>query len=91
MKKIFQIFVILTQLLIPTFCFAGGSFTGTFKISVTIPAVLGLNVPDPNAPIAEKTPLLLAKNIVSSMDAQLIEEMVVRQHQNIHLQTLVVR
>ncbi len=88
MKKVFIVLVVLGLVLLPTFCLAGGSFTGNFRISMTIPAIIGVNVPDPNAP---KPPLILAENVVSSMETQLTEMMVVRENQNIHLQTLVVR
>ncbi len=91
MKKIFFLFVILSQVLTVSYCHAGGTFTGTFQMSMTIPAILGVNVSDPDKTTNIQSPLMLAENVVSSMETQLTEEMIVRGYQNIHLQTLVVR
>jgi hypothetical protein len=92
MKKALTLFVILAQILAPQLCFAAGSFNESFQLSVTIPAVIGLNVPDPNAPVQSmNTPVSLKDLVNSNTETQLIELATVRNHQNIMLRTLVVR
>jgi len=92
MKKALTIFVILAQVLAPKLCLAAGSFTEGFQLSVTIPAVIGLNVPDPNAPVhSMNTPVSLKDLVSSNTETQLVELAMVRDHQNIMLRTLVVR
>lgn len=92
MKRILIIFVILAQFVAPKLCFAAGSFSESFQLSVTIPAIIGLNVPDPNAPVQSmNTPVSLVNLVNSNTETQLIELATVRDHQNIMLRTLVVR
>ena len=92
MKRALIIFVILAQVLAPKLCFAGGSFGESFQLSVTIPAIIGLNVPDPDAAVQSmNTPVSLQGLVRSNTETQLIEIATVRDHQNIKLRTLVVR
>ena len=92
MKRILIIFVILAQFAAPGICFAGGSFTQSFQLSVTIPAVIGLNVPDPDAAVQNtNTPVSLEDLVTSNTETQIFEVAAVRDHQNITLRTLVVR
>ncbi len=92
MKKIFAIFVILTQVLLPSLCFAGGSYSQSFTLIVTIPAIVGLNVPDPTLAVSPTMqPVALENNITSNTETQFTEIATVRDHQNITLRTLVVR
>lgn len=89
-KLIFLIFILSAQMLLPQAAL-GGSYTGTFKMTVTIPAVIGINVPDPDASQAADMSLTMAENnVVSNVETQMTEEKIVRDHQNITLRTLVV-
>ncbi|MCB9757892.1 MAG: hypothetical protein H6753_05670 [Candidatus Omnitrophica bacterium] len=92
MKRLFTIFVILTQVLLPSLCFAGGSYSQSFTLIVTIPAIVGLNVPDPTLAVSSTMQqVAFENNITSNTETQYTEIAAVRDHQNITLRTLVVR
>ncbi|MCB9771731.1 MAG: hypothetical protein H6754_04215 [Candidatus Omnitrophica bacterium] len=92
MKRLFLIFAILTQMTLPMLCEAAGSYTGSFNLSVTIPAVIGLNVPDPTLKVqGDLKPVSTEQMIYSNTATQYTEIAMVRNHQNITLRTLVVR
>lgn len=92
MKKTCAIFVILTQVLLPSLCYAGGSYSQNFTLIVTIPAIVGLNVSDPTLAVSPTMQQVTSDhNITSNTETQFTEIATVRDHQNITLRTLVVR
>lgn len=74
-------------------CSAAGGGVGVFQLSVTIPAVIGLNVPEPSG--TNKNPGqsldLVKANIYSNTAIDLTETMVTRNNQTVQLRTIVVR
>lgn len=83
--KWLSIFFILPQIVLaPQISQAAQNFSETFTLTVTIPAVIGLNVPVPEEP--DQTP-----SVVSNTAAEIILEDAIRDHQNVTLKTVVVR
>ncbi len=76
-------------------CEAGATFSQDFKISVFIPPILGLNVVDPTANKIQSVTANLAQNssneVFSNDETNLVLNDVVRDHQQIILQTLVIK
>lgn len=88
-KSLLLILILAVQILaLPTTVQAAGSSTQTFKLIVTIPAIVGLNVPDPNA--ETKDPLAIS-NIVSNTITDIVFSDRIVDRQRITYRTLVVR
>lgn len=83
--KWFSIFFILPQIVFaPQISQAAQNFSETFTLSVTIPAVIGLNVPIPEE--SDQT-----QSVVSNTETDVILEDAIRDHQKVTLKTVVVK
>lgn len=93
MRKVLIGGLILAQLLLQSaVCYSAGTSVGTFTLMVTIPAIVGLNVPDPDEQFKSiETKLIMGNTITSNTQTDFTEIKTVRNYQNITLRTLVVR
>ena len=88
------IFIILAQVVLVTrACEAARTFTGTFKMSVTIPAIIGVNAPmPPSITQGQIVAGTLTKNDVSSnVPVDIIMSEGLQGDQKVMFQTLVAR
>lgn len=95
MKRwILIIFVVLAQsLVVVTASFAGASATQSFKLFVTIPAIVGINVPDPAAAkeSTEMTVSLISDDIAPNSETDIVRSERMVDNQRVIFQTVVVR
>lgn len=83
MKKIAEILVVVLVSLMAQISQAGLSQTQSYRVSVTIPAVVGLNVPSPQETIA------IHKSKDRTYD--ITREQTVRNHRPVILETIVLK
>jgi Na+/phosphate symporter len=89
-------FTILAQsILVTAICYAGGTFTQEFRLSVYIPPIIGLNVDSQlkanNALLGTNLGANSTDEVFSNSETNFTSINTVREHQQIVLRTLVVK